>query len=29
MLEAKDIGVDLKDKKLKEQFDRYKAGLII
>jgi predicted helicase len=26
-VEAKDIGVDLKDKKLKEQFDRYKAGL--
>ncbi len=26
-IEAKDIGVDLKDKKLKEQFDRYKAGL--
>ena len=26
-IEAKDIGVDLKDKKLKEQFDRYKSGL--
>ncbi|MGL2992692.1 type ISP restriction/modification enzyme [Flavobacterium sp. TSSA_36] len=26
-VEAKDIGVDLKDKKLKEQFERYKAGL--
>ena len=26
-VEAKDIGVDLKDKKLKEQFDRYKSGL--
>lgn len=26
-IEAKDIGVDLNDKKLKEQFDRYKAGL--
>lgn len=26
-IEAKDIGVDLKDKKLKEQFDRYKLGL--
>lgn len=26
-IEAKDIGVDLKDKRLKEQFDRYKAGL--
>ena len=26
-IEAKDIGVNLKDKKLKEQFDRYKAGL--
>ena len=26
-IEAKDIGVDLADKKLKEQFDRYKAGL--
>lgn len=26
-IEAKDIGVDLKDKKLKEQFERYKAGL--
>ncbi|WP_370398189.1 type ISP restriction/modification enzyme [Tenacibaculum dicentrarchi] len=26
-IEAKDIGVDLKSKTLKEQFDRYKAGL--
>jgi predicted helicase len=26
-IEAKDIGVDLADKKLKEQFDRYKSGL--
>jgi predicted helicase len=26
-IEAKDIGVDLGDKKLKEQFDRYKSGL--
>ena len=26
-IEAKDIGVNLKDKKLKEQFDRYKSGL--
>lgn len=26
-IEAKDIGQDLTDKKLKEQFDRYKAGL--
>tara|TARA_R110002049_G_scaffold309094_1_gene516811 strand:- start:2506 stop:5691 length:3186 start_codon:yes stop_codon:yes gene_type:complete len=26
-IEAKDVGVNLKDKKLKEQFDRYKAGL--
>ncbi len=26
-IEAKDIGVDLEDKTLKEQFDRYKAGL--
>ncbi len=26
-IEAKDIGIDLKDKKLKEQFDRYKSGL--
>ena len=26
-IEAKDIGVDLKDKKLKEQIDRYKSGL--
>ncbi|RZJ36393.1 MAG: DNA methyltransferase [Flavobacterium sp.] len=26
-IEAKDIGVDLKNKSLKEQFDRYKAGL--
>jgi predicted helicase len=26
-IEAKDIGVDLQDKKLKEQFDRYKSGL--
>ncbi|WP_278035252.1 type ISP restriction/modification enzyme [Flavobacterium nitratireducens] len=26
-IEAKDIGVDLTDKKLKEQFDRYKSGL--
>jgi very-short-patch-repair endonuclease len=26
-VEAKDIGVDLKDKKLAEQFNRYKAGL--
>jgi predicted helicase len=26
-IEAKDIGVDLKSKSLKEQFDRYKAGL--
>lgn len=26
-IEAKDIGQDLKDKKLKEQFDRYKSGL--
>lgn len=26
-IEAKDIGVDLKSKLLKEQFDRYKAGL--
>jgi hypothetical protein len=25
--EAKDIGVDLKIKNSKEQFDRYKAGL--
>ena len=26
-IEAKDIGVDLQSKTLKEQFDRYKAGL--
>jgi predicted helicase len=26
-IEAKDVGQDLKDKKLKEQFDRYKSGL--
>ena len=26
-IEAKDIGIDLKSKTLKEQFDRYKAGL--
>ena len=26
-IEAKDIGVDLNSKSLKEQFDRYKAGL--
>ena len=26
-IEAKDIGVDLASKSLKEQFDRYKAGL--
>ncbi|WP_457288914.1 type ISP restriction/modification enzyme [Pedobacter sp. UYP24] len=26
-IEAKDIGVDLKSKTLKEQFDRYRAGL--
>src|SRR5690606_14327167 len=26
-IEAKDIGVDLNSKTLKEQFDRYKAGL--
>ncbi len=26
-IEAKDIGIDLADKKLKEQFDRYKSGL--
>ena len=26
-IEAKDIGVDLHSKTLKEQFDRYKAGL--
>jgi hypothetical protein len=26
-IEAKDIGVDLKSKTLKEQFDRHKAGL--
>ncbi len=26
-IEAKDIGVDLKSKSLKEQFDRYKTGL--
>jgi len=26
-IEAKDIGVDLKSKTLKEQFDRYKSGL--
>lgn len=26
-IEAKDIGVDLGSKTLKEQFDRYKAGL--
>ncbi len=26
-IEAKDIGVDLKNKSLKEQFDRYRAGL--
>lgn len=26
-IEAKDIGIDLKNKGLKEQFDRYKAGL--
>jgi len=26
-IEAKDVGVDLKSKSLKEQFDRYKAGL--
>ena len=26
-IEAKDIGVDLKSKTLKEQFDRYKNGL--
>ena len=26
-IEAKDIGVNLADKKLKEQFDRYKSGL--
>lgn len=26
-IEAKDVGVDLGDKKLKEQFDRYKSGL--
>lgn len=26
-IEAKDIGVDLQNKTLKEQFDRYKAGL--
>lgn len=26
-IEAKDVGVDLASKTLKEQFDRYKAGL--